>query len=154
MLVVFLAIGYVLKNTTFGRKVYAVGGNPVASELSGINVNRLKFMGFMISGATAGLAATLITAQVAAAMPTAGTGSEMDGIAAVFLGGVAFDGGKGRVGGTLIGVLLLTVLANGMTLLNIPPYYQQFTKGAVLLLSVYMDAVRTNRNKFARAHKS
>ena len=58
------------------------------------------------------------------------------------------------MGGTLIGVLLLTVLANGMTLLNIPPYYQQFTKGAVLLLSVYMDAVRTNRNKFARAHKS
>ncbi|MGN0185943.1 MAG: ABC transporter permease [Aristaeellaceae bacterium] len=154
VLIVFLIIGYVLKNTTFGRKVYAVGGNPVASELSGINVNRLKFMGFMISGATAGLAATLITAQVAAAMPTAGTGSEMDGIAAVFLGGVAFDGGKGRVGGTLIGVLLLTVLANGMTLLNIPPYYQQFTKGAVLLLSVYMDAVRTNRNKFARAHKS
>ena len=150
VLAVFLIIGYVLKNTTFGRKVYAVGGNQIASELSGINVVRLKYIGFMISGATAGIAATLITAQVAAAMPTAGAGNEMDGIAAVFLGGVAFTGGKGYVGGTLIGVLILTVLSNGMTLLNIPPYYQQLTKGAVLLLSVYMDAVRTQANASRR----
>ena len=74
----------------------------------------------------------------------------MDGIAAVFLGGVAYGGGKGRIGGTLIGVMLLTVLSNGMTLLNIQPYYQQFTKGAVLLLSVYMDIVRTKREKSIR----
>ena len=150
VLIVFFVIGYVLKNTTFGRKVYAVGGNPIASELSGINVVRMKFYGYIISGATAGLAASLLNAQVAAAMPTAGVGNEMDGIAAVFLGGVAYGGGKGRIGGTLIGVMLLTVLSNGMTLLNIQPYYQQFTKGAVLLLSVYMDIVRTKREKSIR----
>ncbi len=154
VLFVFIAISYILNNTTFGRKVYAVGGNETASQLSGINVVCLKYMGFIISGATAGLAAVLLTAQVAAAMPTAGSGSEMDGIAAVFLGGVAFNGGKGRAVGTFVGVLLLTVLSNGMTLLNIQPYYQQFTKGAVLLLSVYMDCVRTNRKSKAILKKA
>lgn len=154
VLFVFIIISYILNNTTFGRKVYAVGGNETASQLSGINVVSLKYLGFIISGATSGLAAVLLTAQVAAAMPTAGSGSEMDGIAAVFLGGVAFNGGKGRAVGTFIGVLLLTVLANGMTLLNIQPYYQQFTKGAVLLLSVYMDCVRTNRKSKAVLKKA
>jgi ribose transport system permease protein len=147
MLLVFLLISYFLKNTSFGRETYAIGGNTVASELSGINVDRMQFMGYMISGLVSGLAAVLLVSQVGSAMPNAGAGNEMDGIAAVFLGGVAFSGGKGFVSGTLIGVLLLAVLANGMTLLNVSPYFQQLTKGLVLLLSVYSDIVRSKNVK-------
>jgi ribose transport system permease protein len=150
MLAVFLVIGYILRNTTFGRKVYAVGGNQLASELSGINITKMKFLGFMISGATAGLAAVLLSAQVSAAMPTAGSGNEMDGIAAVFLGGVAFEGGKGKLFGTILGVLLLQILANGMTLLNVQPYFQQLTKGLVLLIAVYTDVLRGRHGRTSR----
>jgi ribose transport system permease protein len=142
MLAVFFFISYFLRNTAFGRQTYAIGGNAVASELSGINVHGMQFLGYVISGAVSGLAAVLLVSQVGSSMPNAGIGNEMDGIAAVFLGGVAFTGGKGYVSGTLIGVLLLAVLANGMTLLSVSPYFQQLTKGLVLLLSVYSDIIR------------
>lgn len=147
MAIVFLILGYILRNTAFGRQVYAVGGNSVAAELSGVNIQKMKLMGFIISGASAGLAAILESSQVGCAMPTAGAGSEMDGIAAVFLGGVAFTGGKGYMVGSFIGVLLLQVLTNGMTLLNVQPYFQQLLKGIVLLIAVYSDVVRTRRAK-------
>lgn len=150
MLVVFLVIGYVLRNTVFGREVYAVGGNPQASELSGINVAKMKFIGFIISGGVAGLAAVLLNAQVGSAMPGSGAGNEMDGITAVFLGGVAFTGGKGYAIGTFIGVLLLQVLSNGMTLLGVQPYFQQLVKGLVLLISVYSDILRSRKIRISK----
>lgn len=150
MLLVFVMIGYMLKNTVFGRQVYAVGGNAQASELAGIDVKKMKFLGFVISGAAAGLGAVLLCAQVGSAMPSSGTGNEMDGITAVFLGGVAFTGGKGYVWGTLIGVLLLQVLSNGMTLLGMPPFFQQFIKGLVLLASVYSDVLRGRKLRMSK----
>ena len=150
LVIINIALAYILKNTSFGRKVYAVGGNAVASNLAGINVDRMKLIGYVISGFTAGIAAILSTAQVSAAMPTAGSGQEMDCIAAVILGGLSASGGKGRIVGSFIGVLLLAVLMNGMTLLSIDAYYQIFLKGLVLLTAVYVDQLRRMKRTLAR----
>lgn len=145
MLGVYGILYYILKYTSFGRKVYAVGGNPTASYLSGISLNKTRFGAYIISATVAGVAAVLLTAQVSMSLPTAGQGREMDGIAMVILGGVSLTGGKGRVIGTLLGVLIISVLANGMTLLSVPAYYQMLIKGMVLILAVYVDSLRGNK---------
>lgn len=146
LLLVNLAAAFVLTNTSFGRKVFAVGGNAQACALSGISVNKMKLAGYIISGVSAGLAAVLCTAQVSAAYPTAGNGQEMDCVAAVYLGGLAVGGGKGSILGTFIGVLVIAVLLNGMTLLSVNAYYQMLFKGLVLLVSVYIDQARQMRS--------
>lgn len=145
LLVVCIGLSFVLTNTSFGRKVYAVGGNAEACNLSGINVNRMKLFGYLISGITSAIAAIICTSQVAAAYPTAGSGQDMDCIAAVFLGGMSATGGKGSILGTIIGVLIIGVLLNAMTLLRINAYYQTLFKGLVLLLAVYIDQARQFR---------
>ena len=145
LLIVNFVLAFVLSNTSFGRKVYAVGGNAQACALSGISVTKMKLMGYIISGITAGIAAVLCTAQVSASYPTAGSGQEMDCSAAVYLGGLAVGGGKGSIVGTFIGVTLIAVLLNGMTLLSINAYYQVLFKGLVLILAVYIDQVRQMR---------
>ncbi len=145
LLIVNFVLSFVLSNTSFGRKVYAVGGNAQACALSGISVNKMKTAGYIISGITAGIAAVLCTAQVSASYPTAGSGQEMDCSAAVYLGGLAVGGGKGSIVGTFIGVTLIAVLLNGMTLLSINAYYQVLFKGLVLILAVYIDQVRQMR---------
>ena len=154
LVIINIILAYVLKNTSFGRKVYAVGGNPLASKLSGINVDRMRLIGYIVSGLTAGIAAILSTAQVSAALPTAGSGQEFDVVAAVILGGLHLGGGKGRVVGSFVGVLLLAVLMNGMTLLSVDAYYQIFLKGFVLLIAVYLDQARqANRSKKVKKAK-
>ena len=145
LLVVCVVLTYILTNTSFGRKVYAVGGNAEACKLSGINVNRMKFIGYLISGTASAVAAIICTSQVSAAYPTAGSGQEMDCVAAVFLGGMSATGGKGSIVGTIIGVLIIGVLLNAMTLLRINAYYQTLFKGLVLLLAVYIDQARQFR---------
>jgi len=146
LLIVNFGLAFVLSNTSFGRKVFAVGGNAQACRLSGISVERMRLAGYLISGTTAGLAAVLCVAQVSAAYPTAGNGQEMDCTAAVYLGGLAVGGGKGSIIGTFIGVTLIAVLLNGMTLLSINAYYQVLLKGLVLIFAVYIDQVRQLRN--------
>lgn len=154
LVVINIILAYILKNTSFGRKVYAVGGNPLASKLSGINVNKMRLVGYIMSGLTAGIAAILSTAQVSASLPTAGSGQEFDVVAAVILGGLHLGGGKGRVVGSFIGVLFLAVLMNGMTLLSVDAYYQIFLKGFVLLIAVYLDQARqSRRNKKVKKAK-
>lgn len=145
LLIVNFVLSFVLSNTSFGRKVYAVGGNAQACTLSGISVDKMKTAGYIISGITAGIAAVICTAQVSASYPTAGSGQEMDCSAAVYLGGLAVGGGKGSIVGTFIGVTLIAVLLNGMTLLSINAYYQVLFKGLVLILAVYIDQVRQMR---------
>ena len=93
----------------------------------------------------AGVAAVLLTSQVSMSLPVAGQGREMDGIAMVILGGVSLSGGKGKITGTLLGVLIISVLANGMTLLSVPAYFQMLIKGLVLILAVYVDSLRGNK---------
>jgi ribose/xylose/arabinose/galactoside ABC-type transport system permease subunit len=138
---------YVLKFTTFGRKVYMVGGNEQASYLSGINSNRVKFMAFIISGFTAGIAGFLLACQVGAALPQSGAGTEMATISAVILGGISLAGGKGKIAGTILGVLILQIINNGLTLLSVNAYFQMVVSGAVLLLAVMIDIIRSGMLK-------
>jgi ribose/xylose/arabinose/galactoside ABC-type transport system permease subunit len=146
--VVVLALVYYLLNfTSFGRKVYMVGGNERASYLSGINVNRVKFVSFLISGLAAGISGFLLAGQVGAALPQSGAGTEMNTIAAVILGGISLSGGKGKLSGTILGILILQTINNGLTLLSVNAYWQMVVSGSVLLLAVMIDVVRSGALK-------
>jgi hypothetical protein len=118
MAVIYVVIWYVLKYTTYGRQVFAVGGNPKVAQLAGIDTAKIRFISHILAAVTAALGGIITVSQTAAAMAKHGAGNDMDGIAAVILGGSGV-GGKGQVTGTLFGILLLSVLVNGMTLLNV-----------------------------------
>lgn len=139
MAVVFLAAWYMLHHTRLGRYIYALGGNEAATRLSGIRVNRVKIIVYSLCGMLAALAGTIEVARLSSAQPTAGTGYELDAIAAVVLGGTSLAGGKGRITGTLIGALILGFLNNGLNLLGVPSYYQTIVKAVVILLAVLVD---------------
>ncbi|REJ25481.1 ribose ABC transporter permease [Caldibacillus debilis] len=139
MLAIFLILYLVLKKTTFGRGVYAVGGNEEASRLSGLNVDRIKIGVYTISGLLSAFAGIILTSRLNSAQPTAGISYELDAIAAVVIGGTSLSGGRGRIVGTLIGTLIIGVLNNGLNLLNVSSFYQQVVKGGVILLAVLLD---------------
>jgi ribose/xylose/arabinose/galactoside ABC-type transport system permease subunit len=130
MIVVFLIFGLLLARTRYGRYVYATGDNPEAAKLSGIPVNRTKVLAFVISGALAALAGFIMTA---------GTGLELEAIAAVIIGGTSLAGGRGDLLGTLVGALILGVIDNGMNLLDVSPFLQSVVKGLVILFAVLLD---------------
>lgn len=135
-----LALGHlVLTHTRFGREVYGVGGNEEAARLSGVNVRRLKYKVYALSGTLAAFAGIVLMARVNSGQPKGGEGYELDIITAVVLGGVSIFGGVGRLSGVLAGVLIMGVLANGMILLNINEYVQWVVKGTVLLAAVALD---------------
>lgn len=142
MLAVCILISFILKNTQIGRNVYSVGGSEAASFLSGISIVKVKFFAYMLCGCCAGFASLLYIAQASNAMPNAGTGSEMNTIGATVLGGISLSGGKGKIGSTLLGVLLLSLITNGMTLLSIDPYIQMLIRGAILIIAVFMDTLK------------
>ncbi|WP_239740661.1 ribose ABC transporter permease [Mammaliicoccus sp. P-M59] len=139
MIIVFIILAIILQKTTFGRHTYAIGGNEVASKISGIKVNRVKILIYGISGLMSALAGAFLTSRLNSAQPTAGTSYELDAIAAVVLGGTSLTGGKGRIVGTLIGVLIIGVLNNGLNLLGVSSFYQQVVKGIVILIAVLID---------------
>ncbi len=140
IMIVTVGIGYfVLKHTTIGRYVFAVGGNEDATRLSGVNVHRVKLFAYGISGFLAALAGIIITARLSSAQPTAGTGYELDAIAAVVLGGTSLAGGIGSVLGTVVGALIIGILNNALNLLNVSSYYQLLVKGLVILIAVLLD---------------
>lgn len=143
MAVIYVVIWYVLKYTTYGRQVFAVGGNPKVAQLAGIDTAKIRFISHILAAVTAALGGIITVSQTAAAMAKHGAGNDMDGIAAVILGGSAV-GGKGQVTGTLFGILLLSVLVNGMTLLNVQAYWQQVIKGVVLIFAIFVDSLRGN----------
>lgn len=142
MVLVYVAVYILMKYTMFGRSVYAIGSNQTASYLSGIKVKQIKMIAYIITGFSSGLAAILWTAQMRTSVPTAGIGSEFIPISSVIMGGVGLGGGKGNIIGTLLGVLLLTIFSNVMTLLNIHAYYQDLFNGLILILAVFIDTVR------------
>ena len=142
MVFVFALVYIILKFTVYGKRVYAVGGNAEASYISGINVKMVRFWGMIVSAAAAGIAAITYVSQVGVAVPSAGTAALMNVITAVVLGGISLAGGKGSILGTLIGVLLLAVLNNGMVLLSVQSFYQMMVRGAVLMLAVYVDTLQ------------
>lgn len=139
MAIVFLAAWFVLHHTRFGRYIYALGGNEAATRLSGINVDKVKIIVYALCGMLAALASMIEVARLSSAQPTAGTGYELDAIAAVVLGGTSLAGGKGRIMGTLIGALILGFLNNGLNLLGVSSYYQMIVKAVVILLAVLVD---------------
>ncbi len=142
ILVVYVAFHVMLNNTSFGRHIYAVGGNIGAARLSGINVDRTLISVYTLSGLMAGLAALMLAGRTNSGFPTAGTGYELDAIAAVIIGGASFAGGSGTVAGTAIGVLLIAVLRNGLVLLNVPTTWQTVAIGLVIIGAVYVDVLR------------
>ena len=144
MTIVFIGAWYLLKYTRLGRYIYALGGNESATKLSGINVDRVKITVYALSGLLCALASTIEVARLSSAQPTAGTGYEMDAIAAVVLGGTSMSGGKGKIIGTLIGALILGFLNNGLNMLGVDAYYQMIVKGVVILLAVLVDK-KTNK---------
>lgn len=128
-----------MRKSPWGRYIYAIGGNERATRLSGIDVNRVKCFVYTVAGVLSAVAALIVTARLDSAQPNAGTGYELDSIAAVVIGGTSLNGGKGSVWGTVVGALIIGVLNNGLVLLNVSPFWQQVIKGLVILLAVVMD---------------
>ncbi|MEF9971626.1 MAG: ribose ABC transporter permease [Oscillospiraceae bacterium] len=140
--VVFAIFLFILNKTVTGRRIYAVGSNEQAARLAGVNNNRTKLLVYSISGFLAAFAGLIILSRLGSAQPTAGAGYELDAIAAVALGGTSMSGGRGKLYGTLIGVLIIAVLSNGLNILNVSSYYQDVVKGVVILLAVLSDRKR------------
>ncbi len=143
MVLVYAIAFFVLKYTMFGRHVYAIGGNEEAASLTGIKVAANLIKVYMISGLLSGLAGVVLAGRLYSGQPTAGVGFELDAIAAVILGGTSFTGGVGTIQGTIIGALIMGVLSNGLTLLDVSYYWQLVIKGGVIILAVLLDRLRT-----------
>ncbi|WP_236630868.1 ABC transporter permease [Bifidobacterium aemilianum] len=148
MIIVYLVVWVMLDKTRFGSHVYAVGGNPEAARLAGINVKRVLLSVYVIAGVCAGLAGCIFAARVVSAQPTAGTGYEMDAITAAILGGTSMAGGKGKISGTLVGAVILGVLTTGLVLMNVPFFTQQLIKGVVIIIAVLIDGLKQNSFSF------
>lgn len=145
LLVVALAGAFLTQNTTFGRYLYAIGGNPDAARLSGISLRKHVLAVFMIMGALTGVAAIIYTARVGSASPDAGQLLELDAIAACVIGGTSLMGGRGTVFGAILGALIMASLDNGMSLKNVEPYMQNIIKGAILVAAVGLDMAGRKR---------
>ncbi|WP_042273482.1 ribose ABC transporter permease [[Clostridium] dakarense] len=139
MIVVFIVCYYILHQTKVGRYTYALGGNEEATKLSGLNTDKIKVFAYTVSGVLAALAGIIITSRLFSAQPNAGTGYELDAIAAVVLGGTSLTGGKGKISGTIIGALIIGILSNALNLLDVSSYFQMIAKGIVILIAVLLD---------------
>lgn len=142
MIVLYAIFMYVMKYTAFGRSIYAVGSNQESARLSGINIEMVKTMVFVISGALCGIAGVLLTAKVRSGDPTCANAWEMDTIAGAIIGGTDMNGGEGKLGGTIIGLLFVGILANGMVLLGVSAYMQSVIKGLVIFMAVIINSIQ------------
>lgn len=133
---------FLLKHTTFGRRLYATGSNAKCAALSGVNIDRVKMSVYGISGFLSALAGLIMISRVDSAQPIMGSGYELDAIAAVALGGTSMNGGRGRITGTIAGVLIIAVLNNGLNILGVTSYYQNVIKAVVILVAVLADRKR------------
>ncbi len=141
LLIVFVVCSLLLRKTIWGRYMYAVGGNEQAARASGIPVEKIKMLVYMLSGTLAGLAGLVLTARITTGQPNAGQGFELDAIAAAIIGGTSTSGGSGSMTGTLIGALLIGVISNGLDLLNVTSYYQQVVMGVIIIGAVILDGL-------------
>jgi putative multiple sugar transport system permease protein len=145
MLLLIALYTFVTTRTTIGRRVYAMGGNEKATKLSGINTERLSFLTFVNMGVLAGLAGMIVAARLNSATPRAGTGFELDVIAACFIGGASASGGVGKITGAVIGAFIMGVMNNGMSIVGLGIDFQQMVKGLVLLAAVFFDVYNKNK---------
>jgi Ribose/xylose/arabinose/galactoside ABC-type transport systems, permease components len=132
-------VSFILYKTKFGRYIYAVGGNENAANVSGIRVHRVKIWVYIINGALSGLAGILLASRISSGQPNSGLGYELDAIAAVVIGGTSLFGGRGTMLGTIVGVLIIGVINNGLNLLNVSSYWQQIIKGLIIAGAVILD---------------
>ena len=144
---------FVLTRTTFGRSVYALGGNPEAAKLSGINTRKVTVFVYAICGMMASFAGIMMAARLGSAQPSSGEGYEMNVIAACIIGGTSTFGGRGTILGTAIGALFMSVLSNSMTLMKVDVYYQKLVIGAVLVLAVILDQYKRDMAQKRSAKK-
>lgn len=147
LLIIVFITWFLMNRTKFGRHMFAVGDNPQAALYSGINIKNVKFNAHLFSGIMAGIAGIVLASRMYSGQPTAGDGAEMDAIAATVVGGTSMSGGYGRVGGTVIGALIIGVLNNGLNLLNVNSFWQYVVKGLVILLAVFVDYIRNKNSK-------
>ena len=146
-LIIVVAISaFVLQKTTFGRRVYALGGNETAASVSGINVKRYRVAVYTIAGLLAGLCGLLVASRTITGAPTAGQSYEMDAIAAVVIGGVSMSGGSGKWHGVVIGALMIAAIANGLDIMRVDANWQPVIKGIIIILAVFMD-IRSKAKK-------
>lgn len=139
---IFGVIYTILRTTRLGRNVYAVGGNPTAAILSGINIGRIRIFSYALSGVLAGFSGLVATGRLSAGLPNYGSGLELDAISATVLGGTSFLGGKGSVVGTIIGAFIIAIIDNGLTLLGVNFYNRLIVKGCIIITAMYWDHVR------------
>ncbi len=147
MVIMMICFSILMTKTRFGRHVYATGGNEVAARLSGVKTNRIKLIVYITSSTIASLAGIISFSRYLSAEPASGFGAELDVIAAAAIGGASLSGGIGSVGGAVIGAALAGIIANGVVLMNINTYAQQAITGAVILIAVSMDVLRTNNRR-------
>ncbi|RXZ82808.1 ABC transporter permease [Paenibacillaceae bacterium] len=147
MLLVFVGVAFLLKYTAFGRFVKAIGSNEVAVRLSGIQVNKYKFLVYVISAGLCGIAGIISASRTGVGSPVVGTGIELDAIAAVVIGGASLSGGRGTALNTLLGVLILSMIGNIMNLMNIPAYPQQVIKGIIIIAAVLLQGIENKVRK-------
>jgi ribose transport system permease protein len=142
IMAITFAVGYViLHRLKIGRRIYAVGGNRDAARLSGIRVSRILLFAFTFAGLCAGVASVILTAKLSSGQPAGSVGFELDVIAAVVVGGTSLFGGRGRLAGTFLGALVIAVLGNGLTLMDVPFFWQQIVTGVVVVAAVVLDRV-------------
>ncbi|WGW12210.1 ABC transporter permease [Saxibacter everestensis] len=155
VLLLAVLVHFVLTRTVFGRSVYAVGGNPEAALLAGIRVQRVRLSCYVICGLTAALAGLMLTGRLASGSPRAGEGIELTVIAAVVIGGTSLFGGQGNIRGTLLGVLLISMVTNAVNLLGIPSSWDKIVQGLVIFLAAALDVYRHKyvQKKLSRAAK-
>lgn len=145
--VVMIIVSIILYKTKFGRRMYAIGGNPTAAKYTGINIKGITIKVYVLSAVLSALAGIILASRMFSGQPTAGQGYESDAIAAAVLGGTSFSGGIGTIGGTLIGALVIGVLSNGLNLLHIPSYVQMVIKGIVIIFAVGFDIIKNRNNR-------
>ena len=150
LIAVFLLGWYILRYTRIGRYTYAVGGNENCAKLSGINLKKVKCFVYMFSGLCCGVAALLLSSRLDSAVPTNADGQEMDAIAAVVIGGTSMSGGEGSMFGTLIGILIIGIIANGLNLLGVAQGPQKMVKGLIIVIAVIIDVIRRKASESAK----
>jgi ribose transport system permease protein len=137
-----LAFWFLSRYTVFGRSMYAIGANPVAARLNGLRSNRVIFIGFVLSGLCVAIGGLILASQLGAASPQTGTGLELSVVTAVILGGASLAGGRGAITGTMLGLLIIGTLNNGLILLSVSSFWQQVAQGTLLILAVSFDQLR------------
>lgn len=144
MLAMFIIFGFLLNRTVFGKNTLAIGGNPEASRLAGVNVVKMRVWIFMAQGLVCGIAGILLASRITSGQPNAATGLELSVISACVLGGVSLAGGRAAMSGVIVGVLIMGIAENVMNLLNIQAFYQYVVRGLILLLAVLLDNLRSS----------